>query len=236
MKNFVSTIILFFVFLATIQAQERIDVVYLKNGDIIKGIIIENVPNDYVRVELMGGSVLTYKYVDIIKFTKEINQQIILEKPEKKEQPTIIMQQQQQQQQQQPITTPSTQPNSTLSEAQKLALYEDGKKTPGAAIVLSLLLSSTGHAYAGNWGRGLLFLGGRVLAFYTFASMESEDGPLIGFLISLGIGIWEAVDAGQEVERYNKRLYNRINLGIPDLSFDFIPIREGIGLNFKYAL
>jgi hypothetical protein len=51
--------------------QERRDVIYLKNGDVIKGIIVENVFNDYVRIEFLGGSILSYKYVDIEKITKE---------------------------------------------------------------------------------------------------------------------------------------------------------------------
>ena len=51
--------------------QERRDIIYLKNGDVIKGIIVENVFNDYVRIELAGGSILSYKYVDIEKIIKE---------------------------------------------------------------------------------------------------------------------------------------------------------------------
>ncbi len=45
------------------------DVIYLKNGDIAKGMIIENVPNDYVKLETENGSVISFKYVDIQKFT-----------------------------------------------------------------------------------------------------------------------------------------------------------------------
>ena len=52
--------------------QERRDIIYLKNGDVIKGIIVENVFDDYVRIELMGGSILSYKYVDIEKIIKEL--------------------------------------------------------------------------------------------------------------------------------------------------------------------
>ena len=50
---------------------ERIDVIQLKNGDVVKGIIVENFPNDYIRVELQGGSILSYQYTDIEKFLKE---------------------------------------------------------------------------------------------------------------------------------------------------------------------
>ena len=47
------------------QAQSRQDVLYLSNGDIIKGKIIENKINDYIRIELLGGSRLTYQYSQI---------------------------------------------------------------------------------------------------------------------------------------------------------------------------
>jgi len=54
-----------------VQQPEYIDVIYLKNGDIIKGTIIENAPNNYIKVEIAGGSIITIKYSDILKMTKE---------------------------------------------------------------------------------------------------------------------------------------------------------------------
>lgn len=51
--------------------QDYIDVIYLKNGDIIKGTIIENAPNNYIKIEIAGGSVFTIKYEDILKMTRE---------------------------------------------------------------------------------------------------------------------------------------------------------------------
>ncbi|MGD0590265.1 MAG: hypothetical protein ABSA44_05640 [Bacteroidota bacterium] len=51
--------------------QEKIDVVYLKNGDVRKGTIIENTPNDYIKIETYDGSIFTIKYTDIQKMAKE---------------------------------------------------------------------------------------------------------------------------------------------------------------------
>ncbi len=62
---------IFFAFYSVAISQERIDVIYLKNGDIRKGTIIENVPNDFIRVETSDGSIYTIKYADIEKMTKE---------------------------------------------------------------------------------------------------------------------------------------------------------------------
>ena len=52
-----------------------IDIVNLKNGDLIKGKIIENKINEYIKIELQGGSVLTYTYDQIESIEREeVNQ------------------------------------------------------------------------------------------------------------------------------------------------------------------
>jgi hypothetical protein len=60
-KNIVITLFL----ISSLFAQTYIDVVLLKNGDVIKGKIIENVINDHIRIELQGGSILSYQYHQI---------------------------------------------------------------------------------------------------------------------------------------------------------------------------
>ena len=47
------------------------DVVYLKNGSIIRGTIIEMVPNQSVRIETADGSVFVYEMEQIERITKE---------------------------------------------------------------------------------------------------------------------------------------------------------------------
>ena len=48
-----------------------LDVLNLKNGDIIKGEIIENKINESIKIELQGGSILTYTYDQIESIEKE---------------------------------------------------------------------------------------------------------------------------------------------------------------------
>ena len=74
MKHILALIFL----LSFLHSQSTIDVVHLKNGDVIKGIITENVFNDYIRIELAGGSILTFQYIEIISITKEPDNNIIL--------------------------------------------------------------------------------------------------------------------------------------------------------------
>ena len=52
-------------------ATTYIDVLILKNGDIIKGEIVEHKINKHIRMELMGGSILTFEYDRISAIERE---------------------------------------------------------------------------------------------------------------------------------------------------------------------
>jgi len=47
------------------------DVVYLKNGSIIRGVIIEQVPNELLKIETADGNLFAYKIAEVEKITKE---------------------------------------------------------------------------------------------------------------------------------------------------------------------
>jgi hypothetical protein len=47
------------------------DVVYLKNGNIYRGIIIEQVPNVSIKIQTLGGNVFSVQLTDVTKITKE---------------------------------------------------------------------------------------------------------------------------------------------------------------------
>ncbi len=47
------------------------DVVYLKNGSIIRGIIIEQVPNQSIKIQTKDRNVFVFKFDEIEKLTKE---------------------------------------------------------------------------------------------------------------------------------------------------------------------
>lgn len=54
--------------------QQLDDVVYLKNGSIIHGIVIEQVPGESLKIQTSDGSVFVYKMADVEKITKEQTQ------------------------------------------------------------------------------------------------------------------------------------------------------------------
>lgn len=47
------------------------DIVYLKNGSIVKGIIIEQVPNKSLKIETADGSIFVYEFSEIERIEKE---------------------------------------------------------------------------------------------------------------------------------------------------------------------
>lgn len=53
-------------------AQEMQDVVYLKNGSVVKGIIIEQVPNKSIKLQTSDGSLFVYQIDAVEKMTKEL--------------------------------------------------------------------------------------------------------------------------------------------------------------------
>lgn len=74
MKVFFKTICLFAVLFLTsicVQAQNLQDVVYLKNGSILRGVIIEQIPNESLKLQTADGNIFVYKIEEIEKIGKE---------------------------------------------------------------------------------------------------------------------------------------------------------------------
>lgn len=58
--------------LATIVFSQ--DAVYLNNGSMIKGKIIEQVPNEQIKIKTRDGSIFVYKFSEVEKITKETDE------------------------------------------------------------------------------------------------------------------------------------------------------------------
>ena len=48
------------------------DVVHLKNGSIIKGMIMEQIPNESLKIQTSDGSLFVFKMEEVLKITKEM--------------------------------------------------------------------------------------------------------------------------------------------------------------------
>jgi TM2 domain-containing membrane protein YozV len=73
MKNFFLTTIIFLILgISITYAQEVLqDVVYLKNGAIIHGVIVEQIPNESIKIKTNDGNIFVFKMTKIQKIAKE---------------------------------------------------------------------------------------------------------------------------------------------------------------------
>jgi hypothetical protein len=56
-----------------IDTPQYVDVVYIKNGSVIKGMIIEQTPNVSLKIQTRDGSIFVYKMDEVEKITKELS-------------------------------------------------------------------------------------------------------------------------------------------------------------------
>lgn len=71
MKKIITLIVFTLITTFMIAQNNYQDVVYLKNGSIIRGVIIEQVPNASIKIETSDRSIFVYQMDEIEKITKE---------------------------------------------------------------------------------------------------------------------------------------------------------------------
>ncbi len=69
MKN-LTLLLVFLCSFASINAQKYTETVYLKNGSMIHGIVIEQIPNESLKLQTQDGSIYVYPINDVAKITK----------------------------------------------------------------------------------------------------------------------------------------------------------------------
>ena len=70
MKRFSIFLILLFACLS-INAQKMQDVVYMKNGSVIRGLVMEQIPDSIIKIGTSDGSIFVFQTQDVVKITKE---------------------------------------------------------------------------------------------------------------------------------------------------------------------
>ena len=71
MKKLYTIIALMFVITISKAQTSDADVIYLKNGSIIKGTIIEQIPNESIKLKTKDGNIFVFKMDELTKMTKE---------------------------------------------------------------------------------------------------------------------------------------------------------------------
>lgn len=73
-KKFLFLIMFFLTSFLCGFAQEMRDVVYLKDGSVVKGIIVEQIPNKSIKLQTGDGSLFVYQIDAVEKMTKELRE------------------------------------------------------------------------------------------------------------------------------------------------------------------
>lgn len=190
--------ILVFVFVSSFCWAQEPDTVYLKDGSIIKGKIIETTYTTDMRIETLkvriaGGSILA--------FTGDKIQKIQTGQQESPLQKSLSLKPQ-------PI------------KSKQITNY----KSPGTACILSLLLApGIGQFYNEQPGKGAVFLGIGILGLAMFidgskevitysrysgysTGPKNQSGEGLGALIYLGTWIVSAIDAYDSAKKINESL------------------------------
>jgi len=171
------------------------DVVYLKNGTVIRGIIVEQVPNESLKIETANGSIFVFKIDEIEKYGKDVTG--------KKAEATT--------------TTPAEIQQQTAANQQYAGnSYPNPNyipKKPGLSWLFSFLIPGAGQFYNGDIGKGVGFLGAYILgAAIMTTNSETKREYLgngwykewteldpamaaVGIPIVLGAWIWAQIDA-----------------------------------------
>lgn len=64
-------IVLFVTAFVSAQQSKPIDVVYLKNGSILRGVIVEQIPNELIKLQTSDGNLFVYQTSEVEKIIKE---------------------------------------------------------------------------------------------------------------------------------------------------------------------
>jgi hypothetical protein len=189
------------------------DTVYLKNGSIIKGQIVEHTPEVSYKIRTSDGSIFVFEAGEILKVEFE---------------PAVA----------------AVSPSVALGGI-------PGRKDPWLAVLGSLMLPTAGHAYAGNWIRGLPFglaeVAAAALVFDGLGDTGKEETRVdergnvmgtwttdsgqwkvtTGLVALLAAGTWECFDAYTTAEDHNRDLEKRYSLSFqtenrhPRLAFTY---------------
>ena len=104
---------------------------------------------------------------------------------------------------------------SKMTNTQKMLWYQNEKKSPVKAFFYSFLIPTAGHAYAGDWNRGLI-LKGSECALFISGSVLIGDGKWSSEIVPVGVGlvgvsavvlIFEFYDVLKTTTKYNLQLY-----------------------------
>ena len=150
-------------------------VLYFKNGNVIRGVIVEQVLGESLKIQTREGNILKFQVDEIEKIiTERLTQQSL------KAGCLRFM-----------VFGP--QPVSRKSPA--LAL--------GISLGAGIFLDGYGQFYNEEYGKGALFIGWSLLSTWLFLEGQDDDEIAVGALSALACRIYAARDAYRSTKRIN---------------------------------
>ena len=111
----------------------------------------------------------------------------------------------------------------SLSQTEKILIYEQARKKTEIARMLAWYIPSAGYLYCGNYVKSTFCLAGLGASTYLFQKGKSYH--VFGIAGILGCKIFEIIDSGNEASNYNENLRRRL--------FDPKMNNLSVGLNYQ---
>ena len=213
------TVIVIAIFLSIFVAVEASsqnleDVVYLKNGSIIRGLITELIPNEPVKIQTWDGNVFVYELDEILKIVKESRRTTIIDPSSDRL----------------PIINPNQPPSIFL---------EPELKSPVLATGLSFLVPGFGQFYLEQGARGGGYLAGWFIGLVLFVNgsgdrygADLDPIGLMGTVMMLGSWGSSMYDAYRDANRINQEYRQRLQghlIQLNHIGIDPIVKQEAFG-------
>ena len=162
------------------QMQQMEDVVHLKNGGLIRGTIIEQVPGESMKIQTRDGNIFVYMNDEIAKITKEPVMGII-----KKKNPWVAFF----------LSTIITGGGQFYN-----GQYLKGVAQLGGAIIgIGFILNGIDGDYRSDY----YYSGGERYSYSYY--VNDDDKITFGALLWFGSNLWSMIDAPISANRINKQ-------------------------------
>jgi hypothetical protein len=220
-------------FRVSAQTGNMEDVVYLKNGSIIHGTIIEQVPNESLKIKTKDGSVFVYNMAEVTKMAKE---QVAVASSSSLNSYS--------ENQYTNINIPSYKQIKMNYNTRMYVSQPTDPYNPAISGLCSWLIPGLGQMICGETSRGLGFLGGYAGCYIVMgvgsvvAADSYEDGAIIaGSLLTivgavglLTVDIWSIVDA-VKVAKVKNMYVSDMRKNTSSFHLEVAPYMDQISLN-----
>ena len=206
MLRFTVTILFVLITTSALSQQPMEDVVYLKDGSIVIGIIIgEYYPGGKITIETRDGSRFVYESDKILKIAKE---------PKRKASPPYIQSSPRPHLGQPSPATPNPNLGSQRTPYSPTYALYPYRKSPGLAGLLSFIWPGAGQIYNEEGEKAATMIGLQLLGLVlliaavedndSFGDRDSDDVlGVFGLVTILGNGVYSIVDAVNSAQRMN---------------------------------